>query len=246
PQLHIFYSNLTNQSVWHRWVKAGSPAETPQSWGTPVNVPGWSNVSAPFGVTVSSYSGSAENPAGVLHLVGIDIPTGSLLYNTWEGEHWSQTETYDPQYPVMGVNYQTAAQTDLAASAATRLAGGQLAFVWKLNSIYQAGISNAIADDLPDGDAPTGGALVPMLLFTDRQIPSNEVSSVPPLTAPVKVGTPPPISEPTLEPTPTIALTNLTLSEDSPVPPLAVGAGLGAVIVLILFAWRFLWGSRNH
>ena len=241
PQLQLFYSKVDDSSVWHRWVKAGPPAETPQGWGTPVNVPGWSNVSAPFGVTVSGDSGSEKNPAGVLHLVGVDIPTGSLLYNTWEGERWSQTETYDPQYPVMGVNYQTAAQTDLAASVATRLAGGQLAFVWKLNSINDEGNSDTTA-----GDVRTGGALLPMLLFTDRQIPSIEVSSVPPPAAPVKVGTPPPTPEPTLQPTPTIALTNLTLSEESPVPPLAVGAGLGALIVLILFAWRFLWDSRNH
>ena len=246
PQLQLFYSKVDDSSVWHRWVKTGSPAETPQGWGTPVNVPGWSNVSAPFGVTVSGDSGSDKNPAGVLHLVGVDIPTGSLLYSAWEGERWSQTETYNPQYPVMGVNYQTAAQTDLAASAATHLAGGQLGIVWKLNSIYQAGISNAIADDVPVGDAPAGGALLPVLLFTDRQIPSNEMSSVPPPAAPVKVGTPPPTPEPTLQPTPTIALSNLTLSEESPIPPLAVGAGLGALIVLILFAWRFLWGSRNH
>ncbi len=241
PQLHIFYSKLINQSVWHRWVKAGPPAETPQGWGTPLNVPGWSNISAPFGVAVSGDSGSDDDPAGALHLVGADISTGILFYSAWNGERWSQTKTYDPQYPVMGVNYQTALQTDLAVRVATRLAGGQLAIVWKLNSLN---------DVLPDGDvpasnAPAGGELMPMLLFTDLKIALAEVSSVPLPVAPVKVGTPQPTPEPTLQPTPTIALTNLTLTEESPVPPLAVGAGLGAVIVLILFAWR-LWGSRNH
>ena len=87
---------------------------------------------------------------------------------------------------------------------------------------------------------------MPMLLFTDLKIASGEVSSVPPITAPVKVGTPQPTPEPTIQPTPTIALTDLTLTEESPIPPLAVGAGLGAVIVLILFAWRLLWDKREH
>jgi hypothetical protein len=235
-QLQLFYSKLSDHGVWQRWVKAGPPSEAPQGWGTPVNVPGWSNISAPFGVTVSGDSGSAKDPAGVLHLVGVVIPTGSLLYSAWNGERWSQTETYDPGYPVMGVNYQTTAQTDLSVSAATRLAGGKLGIVWLLNSINH--------DD--NNGTPDGGTLVPILLFTDRKIALAEVSSVPPPAAPVKVGTPPPTPEPTLQPTPTIALTNLTLTEESPVPPLAVGAGLGAVIVLILFTWRLLWGSRNR
>ncbi|GAG94269.1 unnamed protein product, partial [marine sediment metagenome] len=136
-QLQLFYSKLADHGVWQRWVTYNGNTEDPQGWGTPVNLPGWSNISAPFGVAVSGDSGSAEDPAGALHLVGVDIPTGSLRYSAWEGERWSQTETYDPQYPVMGVIYQTAAQTDFAVSAATRLAGGRLGIVWKLNSINQ-------------------------------------------------------------------------------------------------------------
>ncbi|MFC2043251.1 hypothetical protein ACFLUA_03775, partial [Chloroflexota bacterium] len=194
-QLQLFYSKLADQSVWQRWLTYEGNAENPQGWGTPVNVPSWSNVNAPFGLTVSSNSGSTEDPAGALHLVGVDIPTGSLLYSAWNGERWSQTETYEPGYPSMGLNYQTTAQTDLTVSAATRLAGGRLGIVWLLNSINHEG---------NDG-TPDGGTLVPMLIFTDRQIPSIEISSVSPITAPVKVGTPQPTPEPTHQPTPTIA-----------------------------------------
>ena len=120
-----------------------------------------------------------------------------------------------------------------AGSVATNLAGGQLGIVWKLNSIYQEGSDGALASDATAGDAPAGGALVPILLFMDRQIPSIEVPPVPPPTKPIKDGTTAPTPESTIQPTPTIALTNLTLTEESPVPPLAVGAGLGLSLIHI-------------
>ena len=158
--------------------------------------------------------------SGTIHLAGFDSGAGELYYSNWNGNVWSQAETYQP-FP--GIISKPDYSFKSMLSAATKPEGGILGVSWL---------------HLFPGTEESEGQPSVRISFTDRIIPVSIPGSISPPVSPTQVPTPFVEETPTAVPSPTPQL-NIQpppTSTNPGIPPLALGAGLAAILVLLFLA----------
>lgn len=115
-QLHLFYAQISaeNGIIWQRQLSlAGAAPESEAVWSPAARLPGWDEVSLPYGVAKDGPPSS-----GTLHLVGLSALDSTLVYSAWSAGVWLGPETY----PLPGIKPPLA-----GVQAATRPQAGVLA-----------------------------------------------------------------------------------------------------------------------
>lgn len=157
-KLHLFYGQIVDRErqgeLWHRQLEDPSgldpAAGSENNWMPAERIPGWQNVSLPYGVAVEGLA-----PSETLHLVGVNPVSGNISYSTWIDNTWSQPENYTPtdaQAPGNGLQ------------AATRPQGGHLAVAWLVQDEPLTDHPNALyfaARKISTSDVPLLPTLAP-------------------------------------------------------------------------------------
>jgi len=233
-QLHVFYNSVADKSLYHRYVEISPDTGGESAWYSPIQIPGWNNISAPFGVFGTKIPGLYGATNSKIHLLGIDLISGNLIYNTWNGETWGQNETHDLSYALKELQFQPGMIDSTSADVASALQGGSLGVVWRILGLDK------------DQD---GRNLMPQLFFIEREIELVEINylSQPANEPPARSPTPKITAESTTDITPTPQIPDL-IQEEEPertISPLILAGGLAVVIIILLFLWRWYWNKRN-
>ncbi len=234
-QLHVFYVNISDNSLYHRYVEILPDTNAESAWYSPIQIPGWNNISAPYGLFGTKIPGLYGSTDSEIHLLAIDLVSGNLIYNTWNGNNWSQNEIVDLSYALEGFQFQPGMATSTSADITSALQGGSLGVVWRVLGLEQ-----------DQGDRN----LLPRLFYIEREIDPVEINYLPqPVNKPTIVSpTPDIISEPTVVISPTPQIADPVQEDEAPVrtfSPLILGGGLAVVIIILLFLWRWYWNKRN-
>lgn len=224
-QLHLIY--VQSGQLWERMLpidepqtSSDSPGNRTNRWTTAIRLPGWSEISLPYGL---ASDGSVKN--GNLHLTGNNSQNGTITYSTWRNGSWSSPESFSPDNII-----SLAPVSGLGVQAATKPDGGNLAIAW-LSSI-QNGPENT-------------GAELPGLFFTTRQIDEVELPAAP-TAKPTATSTPPPAPTPTLFlPTPTPDLNLVPPPNSTAQGPLIISAIIVGIFFAGFFVWRLLRSRRK-
>lgn len=218
-QIHLLYAGI-NGGVWHRASSQEDHNSANLEWGLPVRVPGWDQVTAPFGVATDG-----DLSEGSLHLLATttslsDARDNTLKYSVWNGLQWINRDSLDAMFrfgPGMG------------AAAATRPEGGLLAAAWVA---------------MPGASSDTN---IPSIYIATREIPTFIIlpSASQALPTPTATPTPAPFIQPTLAPTPTPNLNQVPASSGEQFPPLILGSGLAALAVAGVFGMRMLLSKKR-
>jgi len=213
-RLHLVYASLSDGALWQA---AGDVADiyTGTYFETASRLSGWDATALPFGLT---------EVGGALHLVGVDV-AGELLYHSaLEPTEAGAGRWSDPEKLVLGPGF----------------VGGQSA---QADAPRQGGVLAVALNVLAgDGREPAN----PAVLSAARSLPTVDPALLAtPVLAPS--ATPTPGETATLTPAPVA-----TLDLSGPETPergvttrsLAMGAGLGAVVVALAAWLRYRWRSR--
>ncbi len=216
-QIHLLYAqgSTDRATLWER-----TRPLTGDAWSPAARIPGWNEISLPFGATVD---GMGEQSS--LHLVGVDPEDGSYYYSLWHENNWSSVEKVTQSYgrnPGRGL------------LATTRLQGGKLVVAW-LSQVDE------------NGSQTTGAAeKVNQLFINTRSISAYEISESPTeVPTPTPTATPAPtatIAIPT--PTPDFNLIPAPSSGTTQLP-LILGGTLAALFVVLFFTWRLVFSRRK-
>jgi hypothetical protein len=190
-------------------------AEEGSGWSTAVTIPGWKEITLPFGLAAS---GSETVPPGALHLVGSEGGTGILRYSSWDGERWTAPEFLDEKGFI---------GKDLGTVIAARPQGAELAVTWLA---------------LPPGDNAdhselffTSRAIPSLDMVQPTQLTSGDTQTPEAASSPTV--------EPTVAPSATPNLNGYPAPSGSngSIVPLAMGGILAALAVIGVFSTtRFL------
>ena len=214
--IHVFYLSATGLERRSQNVLSDPLAAT---WGPVERVPGWHNLGqwgagndAPYGLAVD---------ARTLHLAAAIPGSTGLRYSAWTAEADPNSGRWGPvdEYLPVGL-WSNQAGMRIAA----RLAGGSLLAGW-------LAVPGESTGGTPAPQAP--GVYLARRAIAAVDAPVAAAATPTPLPV-----TPTVASTATIQPTPTLPLNiiNEPSPEDPAVPPLALGAGLAAVIVLVIFA----------
>jgi hypothetical protein len=223
-QLHLLFSD--NLSIGHRWLNTSQQQPDGAGWGDVTRVPGWSDLSfygePPFSAAVDAYN---------LYLVSASTGGTGLYYSVWTVDsqdpligRWSQQEIFNP-----GGQW---VNSDSTAAASTVMSGGKLLVAWLAIAI-DSGQSTPVPDQ-------------PGILFSIRSLDAVQPPAAP-TTEPVADSTdqPSPSAEPTASPTPFVVSNPASEGSQPPISPQALGGGLAAIIVIIIFTGILMRG-RSH
>jgi len=223
-QLHLLFSD--NISIGHRWLNTSQQKADGAGWGDVSRVPGWSDLSfsgePPFSTAVDAYN---------LYLVSASTGGTGLYYSVWTVApqdptvgRWSQQEVFNP-----GGQWTN---SDSTAVASTVPSGGKLLVAWLASAIV-----GGQATPVPEN---------PGILFSIRSLDAVQPPAAP-TTEPVADTSeqPTPSAEPTASPTPLVISNSDSEGSQLPVSPQALGGGLAAIIVIIIFVGILMRG-RTH
>lgn len=244
-QLHLIYAQLTPDGglLWHRSEPLGLPETTssqtvinensstiPNNWGPAVRVPGWDEVSLPYGVAATG-----ALTEGSLYLVGVSPVNGSFFYNMWKDGNWETSETF---FPLSGSGI------GIGLQAATMPEGENLTVAWERvpdQSILPIGSSSLLNNDTkaPISSSPAS------LYYTMRRIEAVNITVLP-TVAPTLTPTVAPSPTPTtFIPTPTPDLNKIPPPNNSQQFPLIIGVVLSALIIIGIFTLNVTMKRRR-
>lgn len=215
-KIHLLYAqgNTNRATIWERIQPL-----TGGAWSPAARIPGWNEISLPFGATVDGL-GELSN----LHLVGVDPEDGSFYYSFWHEDTWSNVEKLTQSYgrnPGRGL------------LATTRLQGGRLAVAW---------LSQA-----EESDSQTTGVdkSRKQLFINTRSINAFEIQESPTeVPTPTPTATPAPTATITI-PTPTPDFNLIPAPSGTTQMPLILGGTLTSLFVILFFTWRLVFSRRK-
>jgi hypothetical protein len=230
-QIHILYSSNIGE-IEHQWTTSEVQTEAAVGWELPRRVPGQQNAGAPFGLTTDGPLKPLADSQNTLHLLSANQTTGALQYSVWDGERWSNMESYFPRTQTV-LESETTSRLLIPAisNAATHPQGATLVVAWLATNF------ESIEDRLTA--SPAFFALnrtIPTVDLPEMVISENTpIPTVPPTQTP----------EATVIPTATPPLNTQPASNDLPISPMALGGGLAAFIVVIIFAGILMRGRKR-
>lgn len=222
-QLHLLYANKSD--IGHRWVLENQLLPDGAGWGDAHRVPGWQDMTL-----------SGEPPYAIasdrlnLYLVGAAPGEAGLNYSVWSVDaqdpatgRWNQLEAFTP-----GGQWQNSASF---ATAATQPSGEALVVAW---------LAQAIA-----GQLSTPVPREPGILFSIRSLEVLQVPDMPLAPTQRSIVQPSPSPQPSASATPILLPTSNLTGPQLPISPQALGGGLAAIIVVIIFVGILMRG-RSH
>lgn len=223
-QLHLLFSNGT--SLGQRWLLTSQQQADGSGWGDVSRVPGWQDLildgSPPYSAVVDAFN---------LYLVSAATGGTGIRYSVWSVDsqdtaagRWSQQEIFNPSGQWTN--------SDSAAVSSTVPSGGKLLVAW---------LAQATA-----GGQATQVPTLPALLFSIRSLEAVQppaAPTTPPSAAETNQATP--TAQPTGTPTLVLVTNPASESSQSPISPQALGGGLAAIIVIIIFVGIMMRG-RSH
>jgi hypothetical protein len=191
-------------------------------------LPGWQETQP----TLSSQAGNFPpfafaSDAASLHVIAALPDSTGLRYNTWISTEpgstgrWSPSEVYTP-----AGRWRNLAN----AAAAVPLTGNSLAFAW-----LALPETTSLATPQPS---------LPGLFLSMRGVPAVQPPEAP-VIIPTSIPSPSPTVKPTSIPMPTLQIDLNPAPTRTSIPPLALGGGLAAIIVLAIFIGILLQGRTR-
>jgi hypothetical protein len=211
-QVHLIWQEMgAHQSWWTRWSADGGVV-----WTGPEQMLGFESVTGPLAVK--------GNATAAIYLVGLgENKTGkpTLLYAAWDGQHWSQRESFR-----LGVE---------------QVEGGLAAVLLPETGRLEAAFRGAVKGS--DATMQRG------LWYTGRSVPT--AGALPSSTLPPRATADPPptpLPEPTARPTLNVSDTAApeTSEADSIPLPLLLGGGLATLIVAVALGVRLFSSERRY
>jgi len=211
-QIHLLWNEAGGQRAWwHQWSSDGG-----FDWTRPERVPGFGNVAGPAGLL--------SDGSTTVHLLGLGQDSSGepgLLYATWDGQRWSDPETF-----VLNLTMDTP-MTGISAALLPAL--GQLDVVFRGEGLEATGT------EYTD------------LWHARREVPTVVATPVPTFT-PRPIPTPLPTATSEMPPTPTPSFNQATppASDDSAdLLPILLPVVVAALIVAGVLGARLLRTSRR-
>ena len=183
-QIHLLYAKTDDNSAWHRWQANVSQASMDAAWSTPTNLPGWKDVSLPFGVSASGRPQFIEGAEAAIYAAGVEITRGMLLFSTWNGERWSEVETYQPPTQVWE-SFSSAPEAEGSTEAqrsperGDTAGGGMLAMSW-----WEATVDLTLLSTSASDGSSREMSSIPGIAVVSRVIPVMDLPPAPALPTP--------------------------------------------------------------
>jgi hypothetical protein len=229
-ELHLLFAPEASSfgGIYHRYVAAGELAVNSGAWSVPIAIPGLQQISPKYGLAAGNK----------LYLLGASAASGALIVSIWDEDRWKAQERFEDPLRV---------SRGLGVSAATGEQDGQLVVSWlaipneknaTTPSLFM--LARQIPVVLPT-EAGQTTILAPTLEETITPVPNSTVEDPSPLQTALP---------PSVEPSNTAALLQTSTStpepqaaEMLPLPPMAFGGILSAVLVVVALAGS-IWFRR--